>query len=308
MTPGPASAGRPDLPAAGDRRLRPVRGGAPAVRTCTTSESTGSTSRRCWPPSPAAPTATTWSPSTTWTRPGAVPRGSRPCPPRPADWGSACSSTSCPTTSAWPRRRPNAWWWDVLQHGPRARRTPRPSTSTGSSASGRLLVPVLGDDDLPVDGAPIGHLEVGRRRAALPRPPVPDSRPAPATRATRQEVHARQHYELVGWRRGDSDLNYRRFFAITTLAGVRVEDPAVFAATHARSAAGSTRISSTGCGSITPTACATREGYLDHLARPHRQRLHAGGEDPRAGRGAARAAGRSTAPPGTTPSPSSTGC
>jgi (1->4)-alpha-D-glucan 1-alpha-D-glucosylmutase len=34
--------------------------------------------------------------------------------------------------------------------------------------------------------------------------------------------------------RGDSDLNYRRFFAITTLAGVRVEDEAVFAATHER--------------------------------------------------------------------------
>ena len=45
-------------------------------------------------------------------------------------------------------------------------------------------------------------------------------------------MHARQHYELVDWRRADSDLNYRRFFAINTLAGLRVEDPAVFDATH----------------------------------------------------------------------------
>src|SRR3712207_9450561 len=49
---------------------------------------------------------------------------------------------------------------------------------------------------------------------------------------TPQEVHARQHYELVDWRRADTDLNYRRFFAINTLAGLRVEDPAVFDATH----------------------------------------------------------------------------
>ena len=45
-------------------------------------------------------------------------------------------------------------------------------------------------------------------------------------------MHGRQHYELVDWRRADSDLNYRRFFAINTLAGLRVEDPAIFDATH----------------------------------------------------------------------------
>ena len=41
-----------------------------------------------------------------------------------------------------------------------------------------------------------------------------------------------QHYELVSWRRGDGELNYRRFFTITTLAGVRVEEPWVFAESH----------------------------------------------------------------------------
>ena len=46
-------------------------------------------------------------------------------------------------------------------------------------------------------------------------------------------MHDRQHYELVDWRRGDAELNYRRFFAIADLAGLRVEDPEVFDATHA---------------------------------------------------------------------------
>jgi (1->4)-alpha-D-glucan 1-alpha-D-glucosylmutase len=46
-------------------------------------------------------------------------------------------------------------------------------------------------------------------------------------------VHERQHYELAHHSRGNTELNYRRFFAVTTLAGVRVEDPAVLKATHA---------------------------------------------------------------------------
>jgi (1->4)-alpha-D-glucan 1-alpha-D-glucosylmutase len=43
-----------------------------------------------------------------------------------------------------------------------------------------------------------------------------------------------QPYRLVHWRRAGHDLNYRRFFEINDLIGVRVEDPAVFAATHER--------------------------------------------------------------------------
>ncbi|MEU0884272.1 malto-oligosyltrehalose synthase [Lentzea sp. NPDC005914] len=44
------------------------------------------------------------------------------------------------------------------------------------------------------------------------------------------DVH--EHYLKVDWRRGNSELNYRRFFDITELAAVRVEDPEVFEATH----------------------------------------------------------------------------
>ncbi len=93
----------------------------------------------------------------------------------------------------------NAWWWDLLAHG-------RDSAYADAfdvdweAFGGRVLVPVLGDNG--------------------ERPSV--SYPSPA-----------EHYELVSWRRGDSELNYRRFFTITTLAGVRVESPSVFAEAHA---------------------------------------------------------------------------
>ncbi|XVV07988.1 malto-oligosyltrehalose synthase [Actinosynnema sp. CA-248983] len=47
-----------------------------------------------------------------------------------------------------------------------------------------------------------------------------------------EEEEEHEHYRLVFWRRGNAELNYRRFFDITTLAAVRVEDPEVFEATH----------------------------------------------------------------------------
>jgi (1->4)-alpha-D-glucan 1-alpha-D-glucosylmutase len=43
----------------------------------------------------------------------------------------------------------------------------------------------------------------------------------------------RQNYRLAYWRTANEDVDYRRFFNIETLAGVRVEDPTVFDATHA---------------------------------------------------------------------------
>lgn len=43
----------------------------------------------------------------------------------------------------------------------------------------------------------------------------------------------RQPYRLAHWKVGDEELNYRRFFDVGTLAGIRVERPEVFDATHA---------------------------------------------------------------------------
>lgn len=42
----------------------------------------------------------------------------------------------------------------------------------------------------------------------------------------------KQHYRLAHWQVADEELNYRRFFDVGTLAGIRVERPEVFDATH----------------------------------------------------------------------------
>jgi len=45
-------------------------------------------------------------------------------------------------------------------------------------------------------------------------------------------VLERQNYRLAYWRTAGRELDYRRFFDITTLIGLRVEDPQVFEDTH----------------------------------------------------------------------------
>jgi (1->4)-alpha-D-glucan 1-alpha-D-glucosylmutase len=46
------------------------------------------------------------------------------------------------------------------------------------------------------------------------------------------EVLEAQPYRLAYWRVSSEEINYRRFFDINDLAGLRMENPAVFAATH----------------------------------------------------------------------------
>jgi (1->4)-alpha-D-glucan 1-alpha-D-glucosylmutase len=46
------------------------------------------------------------------------------------------------------------------------------------------------------------------------------------------DLLGQQNYRLAYWRTGAEELSYRRFFNIETLAGLRVEDEAVFADTH----------------------------------------------------------------------------
>jgi len=54
----------------------------------------------------------------------------------------------------------------------------------------------------------------------------------PASFDRMHQLLCRQPYRLLYWKTGRDRLNYRRFFDIAELAGVRVEDPQVFAATH----------------------------------------------------------------------------
>ena len=116
----------------------------------------------------------------------------------------------------------NPAWWDVLRHGPTSRFA---HWFDINWSRGRLVLPVLDDSVDPVTDLRVEH---GELRYLHHRFPL-----APGTgEGSPRQVHDRQHYQLVSWRRGDTELNYRRFFAVSELAGLRVEDPRVFEETH----------------------------------------------------------------------------
>ncbi|MCX7321199.1 MAG: malto-oligosyltrehalose synthase [Hyphomicrobiales bacterium] len=54
----------------------------------------------------------------------------------------------------------------------------------------------------------------------------------PAQTQTLHLLLERQHYKLGQWRLASSEINYRRFFDVNTLAGLRVEDAGTFEAIH----------------------------------------------------------------------------
>lgn len=115
----------------------------------------------------------------------------------------------------------NPWWHSVLREGQASAYAHHFDIDWSRE---RILVPVLGSPDdvaqLTIEGDDLAYFDQ--------RFPV-----APGTGdGTPQDVHDRQHYELVDWRRGNTELNYRRFFDITTLAAVTVEQPEVFEDSH----------------------------------------------------------------------------
>src|SRR3954469_24623733 len=127
----------------------------------------------------------------------------------------------------------NAALWDVLRHG-RQSAYAHWFDIDWDSQNGRVLMPVL--------GAPLeqclarGELTVDTAAGVLRYydhefPLAPDtSAPAGGLPA----LLAAQHYRLAHWRAAGTELNYRRFFDVTSLIGVRVELPDVFDATHGR--------------------------------------------------------------------------
>jgi (1->4)-alpha-D-glucan 1-alpha-D-glucosylmutase len=124
-----------------------------------------------------------------------------------------------------------AWWWDVLANG-RGSRYAEAFDIDWDFGGGRLRIPVLGSaDDVTalrlVAAADGDGLEL---RYWDHRFPVASGTAEPGDDPV--AVHDRQHYELVDWRRADHDLNYRRFFAVNTLAAIRVEVPWVFDESH----------------------------------------------------------------------------
>jgi len=166
------------------------------------------------------------------------------------------------------------WWWDVLRHGRQAEHAPAFDVDW-DAAGQRLRIPVVGDDDLLPDGG-VDHLTLvegdPERGGGLELHYWDQAFPvAPGTASgvddDPQAVHARQHYELVDWHRADDDLNYRRFFAVNTLAAVRVEVDEVFADTHVEIGRWFREDLVDGLRVDHPDGLRDPKGYLDDLAR-----------------------------------------
>ncbi len=164
----------------------------------------------------------------------------------------------------------NRAWFDVLQHGPQspfARWFDINWQSPHPGLHGKILLPVLGDhfgrvlergelqavvqkgtlwiayydQRFPISPDSLNslppHLRLRKRDnpslARLARQ-LQGKSGVPSSFAPLAALLDRQHYRLAFWRLGLEQLNYRRFFDITHLASLRMEDPAVFDATHQR--------------------------------------------------------------------------
>jgi malto-oligosyltrehalose synthase len=127
----------------------------------------------------------------------------------------------------------NQQLWSVLRDGPRSRYA-NWFDIDWEAGRNRMLLPILGAplaeclDDLTVDrgGGPFGEPVLRYFDHMFPLRAGTFGLPI-------EELADAQHYQLAYWRDTTAKLNWRRFFDITTLIGVRVEDPAVFNATHA---------------------------------------------------------------------------
>ncbi|HXL91507.1 MAG TPA: malto-oligosyltrehalose synthase [Streptosporangiaceae bacterium] len=127
----------------------------------------------------------------------------------------------------------NRQLWSMLAEGPESEYASWFDVDWAAQA-GRFLLPILAGPpeeclaDLAVseDGAVSDHKPVLRYyEHVLPLRAGTEHLPLP-------ELLDAQHYRLADWRDASAELNWRRFFDVTSLIGIRVEDPAVFAATH----------------------------------------------------------------------------
>ncbi|GII56432.1 malto-oligosyltrehalose synthase [Planotetraspora thailandica] len=143
----------------------------------------------------------------------------------------------------------NAQLWSALRDGPGS------PAARWFDMEWPVALPVLGDDPggLVVDGTVLRYYD-----HVFPIRPGTEHLPLP-------ELLEAQHYRLVNWRESPG---YRRFFDVSSLIGLRVEDPEVFDATHA------VMLSLVGEGVVEglrvdhPDGLADPRGYLERL-RPH---------------------------------------
>lgn len=136
----------------------------------------------------------------------------------------------------------NAWWRDVIAKGEKSQW----ARHFDIDWSRRLTLPFLGEDfdavvekgELKVEADP----QTGKPAFVYYESVYPLVEESWQGReqeiigltdtAKIAELHAQQPWRLMSWRDAASDLSYRRFFEITGLVGMRVEDEQVFDDTH----------------------------------------------------------------------------
>lgn len=126
----------------------------------------------------------------------------------------------------------NRWWRDVIEHGKQSRY----ARYFDIDWSRPLTLPFLGDTfEAELEkGAIRLHRDSVTNKAALVyydtayplNPGTWDENKSIA------ELHEAQSWRLMSWREAPKQLSWRRFFEITGLVGVRVEDEQVFHDTH----------------------------------------------------------------------------
>ena len=126
----------------------------------------------------------------------------------------------------------NSWWRDVIEHGKQSRY----ARYFDIDWSRPLTLPFLGDTfEAELEkGAIRLHRDSVTNKAALVyydtayplNPGTWDENKSIA------ELHEAQSWRLMSWREAPKQLSWRRFFEITGLVGVRVEDEQVFHDTH----------------------------------------------------------------------------
>lgn len=173
----------------------------------------------------------------------------------------------------------NPWWWDVLRHG-RASAHAEAFDIDWEHGNGKVGLPILGKTLREAVAA--GEIEVGPATSADAHgaegvaryfdhvlPLADGTAPAAATTdpATVDAVLAAQHWRAAFWRDDASELNYRRFFAVNTLAGVRVDVPEVFEASHVEILRWLREGLADGLRIDHPDGLADPGGYLEQLAQ-----------------------------------------
>jgi (1->4)-alpha-D-glucan 1-alpha-D-glucosylmutase len=137
----------------------------------------------------------------------------------------------------------NAWWLDVLEKGeasPYAKFFDIDWHPAKPELRGKVLLGVLGGHYGEV--LEKGGLKVSRDGIRYFDHRFPLSKKSLKSINTKilskdslalHRLLEQQHYRLAYWRVASDEINYRRFFEITDLAALRVEDRTVFEATHA---------------------------------------------------------------------------